>query len=172
MNIRKAIVSVLVIHSMLSWMPAVGQTVVATDETIGVQLMEIPPWDMVPFHPTYPNPPQGSFDLSYIATPVFNCSKTVSVNPIIHSDPGNGGAYHVFGFIRMNTLAQYKYTRGGMLITYCMENPKSIALYLDQRHQSQFSTTYFITTRMQTSLLGQFRSTAQRRGWIKFEYYQ
>lgn len=158
--------STLVVSALFAIAPARSQTVVATDETMGVQLVEITNWNMSA------TVPWENADKALYPAPAFGCGKAVAISTTILSDPTANGQPYVENFVRMNRLMQIKKERGGDVEVQCYQgSPGLLGIYFHQRHLDPGQTTYFISA----TLMGKsfrFESTSARRGWMKFEYYQ
>ncbi|HKP95583.1 MAG TPA: hypothetical protein VJ385_07490 [Fibrobacteria bacterium] len=139
-----------------------AQTVVATDETLKTQLVELTGWNMG-------NAADPDKDL--FPAPLFACGKAVSLSVTILSDPTANGKPYVDNFVRMNRLRDLKNERGGSMEIQCFQdNPSWLEISLKQHHYDPGQTSYFITATLQSRSY-RFESLTARRGWIKIEYY-
>jgi hypothetical protein len=146
--------------------PCIAQTVVATDETLKTQLVEIKGWDMSVGFGAEP-------DFSVYPYVDFDCGKGVGISATIHSDPTSNGQPYVENLVRLAELPNIRDLRGGSVQTQCYQISPGLSYLAIDFNQVQIEpdvTTYFIAATAR-NYPNRYASTTARRGWMEFEYY-
>jgi hypothetical protein len=155
---------------------AAAGDVVATNETLETQWVQIPGWDMGNY--TVADIEGGvasawAASKTFYTYPAFACAKQVSISVAIRSDPMSSGQPFFESFTRTNFIVSGKNSHGGEVRARCYtQNPSYINFDLLQYWRSS-------DLRQQAPLFvfapsngypAPFRSTTATRGWIKLEY--
>lgn len=152
-----------------------AQTLVATDENMGFQLIELTNWNMGADELLDQN--EQVFALNRTAE--YSCGKLAAMTAFIHSDPVPAtGHPEVLPFVRMRWMPDQPWEQGGSIFFKCFTDSPNY-MYMELRHsrnptptQPNYGSIFWNSTRGPSPNAFKFSSTTARRGWIKVEYWR